>query len=244
MAIQQTNSNYYEVLEIPTDAAQTDIDRSYQRARATYAQDNPALYSMFTPDEARDLVRLIEEAYSVLSNPVSRRTYDVSIGLAAPTPAPVSSSSKSRSAAHTNPPAPAANKPTARETVVEMSDDYVIRKKDAGRSALPDGMGKTPLSTYKLDEYIESEIRATLEYDGKFVHRVREYKNVNLEKLSEATRISRTYLTALEQNDYPSLPAPVFVRGFVVQVARILGLDEAKVANSYMKTLKAALESK
>lgn len=57
--------------------------------------------------------------------------------------------------------------------------------------------------------------------------------------MSEATRISRTYLMAVEGNDYKSLPAAVFVRGFVVQMARVLGLDENKVASSYMKMFKA-----
>jgi cytoskeletal protein RodZ len=44
--------------------------------------------------------------------------------------------------------------------------------------------------------------------------------------------------------DWKNLPAPVFVRGFVAQTARILGLDEAKVATSYMKLLKVASGAK
>jgi len=68
--------NYYEVLEVAYDAPQHEVHKAYTRAKATYAQDNPALYSMFTRDEARDLLKLIEEAYSVLGNHGLRRNYD------------------------------------------------------------------------------------------------------------------------------------------------------------------------
>jgi cytoskeletal protein RodZ len=39
--------------------------------------------------------------------------------------------------------------------------------------------------------------------------------------------------------DPQNLPAPVFIRGYVVQMSKMLGLDEKKVADSYMKVLKA-----
>jgi len=35
------------------------------------------------------------------------------------------------------------------------------------------------------------------------------------------------------------LPAPVFVRGYVVQLARLYGLNERIVADSYMGQFKA-----
>ena len=63
---QREPTNYYEILEVTPDAAATEIHKAYQRARQTYSQDNPALYSMFSPDEARELLRLIDEAYNCL----------------------------------------------------------------------------------------------------------------------------------------------------------------------------------
>ena len=38
-----------------------------------------------------------------------------------------------------------------------------------------------------------------------------------------------------------NLPAVVFVRGYVVQIAKAMGLDDKKVADSYMKNFKIAL---
>lgn len=76
------------------------------------------------------------------------------------------------------------------------------------------------------------------DFDGFFLRQIREQMNVSLDELSDVTRIKPHYLNALEQNDYGSLPAPVFVRGFVSQVAKVYGLDEKKICDAYMNRLK------
>lgn len=115
----------------------------------------------------------------------------------------------------------------------------MVRKKEAPKPNLPAGTGRTQFSTYKLDDNFEIELSNAADWDGAILQKVRLYKNVSIDKMSEATRISRTYLMAVETNDYKNLPAAVFVRGFVVQMARVLGLDENKVASSYIKRFKA-----
>jgi hypothetical protein len=114
-----------------------------------------------------------------------------------------------------------------------------VKRSELQKAAATPGQGRTSLSTYKLDDSFESEITNASEFDGGFLQRVRLYKNISIDKMSDATRISRPYLMAVETNDYKSLPAAVFVRGFVVQIARQLGLDENRAATSYMKLFKA-----
>ena len=36
-------TNYYEILEVRQDSAQTEIYRAYQRAKSTYSPENPGL---------------------------------------------------------------------------------------------------------------------------------------------------------------------------------------------------------
>lgn len=283
--------NYYEVLEVPNDAPQTEIHKAYQRAKSTYSQDNPALYSMFTREEARDLLKMVEEAYAVLGNHALRKNYDdrlMTLPKAAtvrppgsmmppmsspvldhnalpdfivPDPA-IPGSGGPITASHLIKPAPTptpmaqsvvANTPPAsrpadplqsvfggpRESILISSDDFTVRKRDGGQG-LPPGMAKVMLATYKVDEGIEKEIAEKVDFDGPFLQRVRVYKQVPMDKLSESSRIGKTYLIALESNDYKNLPAPVFLRGFLVQLAKQLGLDEGKVATSYMKLAKAS----
>lgn len=256
---QAAGTNYYELLEVPPDAHSAEIHKAYQRAKQTYSQDNPALYSMFSPEEARELLRLIDEAFQVLNNPSTRKVYDDSLkGLGAPPPVTraqqqqqaqaaaqhVQSAYASPSANQTTFSAPASqvqsNSGSPHNPPATGNEAYTVRPpQGAARNVPPSGTGRTPHSNYKIDDAFENEINEAMDFDGAFLQRIRVYKNISLEKLSEATRISRTYLGAVETNDYKSLPAAVFVRGFVVQMARQLGLDEKKVAESYMKGFKA-----
>ena len=51
---------------------------------------------------------------------------------------------------------------------------------------------------------------------------------------AEITKISKRYLLALEQNDFEVLPAAVYVRGFVSEYARAMGLPSEAIARAYM----------
>jgi len=278
MANQVNATNYYEILEIGADAPPQDVHRAYQQAKATYSSDNPALYSMFSPDEARELLRLIEEAYTVLGNPGLRRSYDEarSNGVATPVIALTKVINPNHSApppivivnhqAPQPPPPPAQKNPmnsyaaansnytsqnstnqqmtrAAHQALPDFANPILgtgaFSQPVSSKHTLPPGTGRTQLSTYKIDESFEGELDSTDNWDGGFLQRARLYKNISIDRLSEATRISRPYLMAIETNDFKSLPAAVFVRGFVVQVARVLGLNDAKIATSYMKMFKA-----
>src|ERR1700691_3370401 len=70
------DQTYYELLEIDATATQEEILKAYNRARATYGHNSPALYSLFNKEEAQELLRLIDEAYAVLSNQFKRKQYD------------------------------------------------------------------------------------------------------------------------------------------------------------------------
>ncbi len=243
---QNSGTNYYEILEVAPEAPNHEIHRAYQRARETYSQDNPALYSMFSPEEARELLRMIEEAFAVLSNPSLRRSYDESLAKGESTPLirPLESQAPS---APKPPPGPTAAQLTSEHQALPdfaspsdaTAEAFSVRKREAPKPDLAPGMARTSISTYKVDDAFEAEIGAASDFDGQLLQRIRMYKNVSLDRMSESTRISRPYLTALETNDYKSLPAAVFVRGFVTQVARHLGIDEAKATASYMKRFKA-----
>lgn len=302
--------NYYEILEVAYDAPQHEVHKAYTRAKATYASDNPALYSMFTVDESRDLLKLIEEAYSVLGNHGLRRNYDEvlrkgggtprklsSVGTA-PTPAtnveadhnalpdfmvpdpsipgsfeesnvtPIPTAAMAASPytapqTHVTPvqaqqapvAAPPAETPAAapplmdpihaaatgkRESILVTNSEFTVRKRESTMPLMPPDTGRCPLGTYKIDEAMEEEIAERTEFDGPFLQKVRVYKGVSLEKLSVSSRIGKTYLIALESNDFKNLPAPVFLRGFLVQMGKQLGIDENKVVTSYMNLAKAS----
>jgi len=85
---------------------------------------------------------------------------------------------------------------------------------------------------------MENKIAHRQEFDGKFLKDIREYKNVSLDKMSEMTRIMKTYLVYIENDEYNKLPATAYIRGFIFQYAKHLKLNPDVVANSYIQKVK------
>jgi cytoskeleton protein RodZ len=68
---------------------------------------------------------------------------------------------------------------------------------------------------------------------GERLKREREMREVSLDELTKATRISQRFLEALENEDWKKLPGGVFGRGFVRTIAGYLGLDEESLLGEY-----------
>jgi cytoskeletal protein RodZ len=68
---------------------------------------------------------------------------------------------------------------------------------------------------------------------GEELRREREIRGISLKEISDATKISKRFLEALERNDHKTLPAPVFTRGFVREYARYVGLSSEDMVNRY-----------
>lgn len=76
--------DHYEVLEIPRGTPREAIERAYQLAMATYADDSLAGYSVFDAGDAAVMRERIETAYRVLSDSAARGAYDAALSRAAP----------------------------------------------------------------------------------------------------------------------------------------------------------------
>lgn len=225
MSDRYEGQTFYELLEITPQAGPTEIYNAYQRARATYSPSSPALYTMFTPQEAQELMALIEEAYQTLSHQARRREYDLKMGLIDPR-------LKDHKPAMSMKQQAAAKRP---------DDPWIGPVKVVQRSTEvpPKGHARTKFGTYEIKQDFENEIVGCEECDGTFLQRLRQYKNVSLDQMSDEIRVLKATLAALEGNDLKTLPVAVFTRGFVVQYARALGVDEKKIADAYMKYFKA-----
>jgi cytoskeleton protein RodZ len=69
---------------------------------------------------------------------------------------------------------------------------------------------------------------------GADLRRERIVREVSLEEISAATKISVRLLSALEEGDRAKLPAPVFTRGFIRAYCLHLGLDPVEKINAYL----------
>jgi cytoskeletal protein RodZ len=66
------------------------------------------------------------------------------------------------------------------------------------------------------------------------IRRVRESRGLSLQQLAERTRVTRHHLENIELDRFTALPAPVYLRGIIMSLARELRLDGQKVARAYL----------
>ena len=69
---------------------------------------------------------------------------------------------------------------------------------------------------------------------GGWFQQARERQGFSLEQIASKTRIPQRHLQALEEEDFASLPAKVFTKGFVRSYARALGLDEDEALQLFL----------
>ncbi len=68
---------------------------------------------------------------------------------------------------------------------------------------------------------------------GERLKKEREMRGVSLDEIAKATRINKSFLSALEENNFDALPAPVFVTGFLRSYASHLGMDADSLVAEY-----------
>ncbi|MBL4632529.1 MAG: helix-turn-helix domain-containing protein, partial [Kofleriaceae bacterium] len=77
-------------------------------------------------------------------------------------------------------------------------------------------------------------------YSGEFLRRVREARGLDLRDISDQSKIGMSYLNAIEEESYLELPAAVYVRGFLLEYSKRLGLPPNVVLESYLERLHEA----
>jgi len=125
------------------------------------------------------------------------------------------------------------------------------KRKEYDMELFPDGVpmpvspplpSDTPLrGTPKVDELATlvvrppmPEISGETEFSGALLRQVREAVGIELREIADRSKIGMAYLLALENEEWSKLPAPVYVRGFLAEYARALGLDIERVKQTYL----------
>ncbi|MGC4113827.1 MAG: helix-turn-helix domain-containing protein [Myxococcales bacterium] len=81
-----SEQSYYELLDVGPEATEEQIDAGFNKAMAWYGPDSIAVYTLVPAEEAKALVKRIEDAYLVLMDPAARKAYDVEQGFRKPEP--------------------------------------------------------------------------------------------------------------------------------------------------------------
>lgn len=260
------SQDHYALLEVHRFAPKSEIVKAYHRLKAAFDTDSLATYSLFSPDESRQIAARIDEAFRVLIDERKKEVYDRWLtardkGEEEPEPvfardaasdAAVATAVASSGTTEIKPfsprkapvlrPVPSGGFPDAK---TNGSGSPAVPAAAAARDAAtppepaiaaPQAAAASAASAPVADEeQLKAILAANRDRDGAFYRSVREARGVTLQNVAEKTKISIMYLRFIEENNYRDLPAPVYLRGFLVQIGkfyRIEGVDS--LAEAYM----------
>ena len=242
--------NYYEVLEVPTDATLQDIHNAYVRAKNAYSGDSAALYSLMTQDECDQILNQIEEAYTILGVAEKRREYDIARGfnqghtVAGFTEEVINKPDYKPN----NSLSDLLNETNSMSEEQQFEHNQNQQKEEFKYNQVQTAKNEVTVSkvqaykkfglSYNINDEFEQTIENCTEYTGDFLKQIREYKNVTVERMADMTKISKTYIRNIEADEFSKLPADVYTRGFVYQYAKCLKLNSDLVATSYIHHIR------
>jgi flagellar biosynthesis protein FlhG len=91
-----------------------------------------------------------------------------------------------------------------------------------------------------LRQELAREISAETEFTGRLLRKVREAQGIELEDIAKQTKIALSHLRAIEAEAFTELPALVYTRGFVQQLAKYLKLDPTQVTRTFLRRMREA----
>ncbi|GAB4337551.1 MAG: hypothetical protein Kow0089_08920 [Desulfobulbaceae bacterium] len=101
-------------------------------------------------------------------------------------------------------------------------------------------MGKSGKKRSRSSQGEEPRSReTTIDNTGNYLRTLRLGKGLSIKDVSEATRISTANITALEDQDFSSLPALTFTRGLLTIYANFLGADAETVVARFLEEFEA-----
>ncbi|MBL9110117.1 MAG: helix-turn-helix domain-containing protein, partial [Myxococcales bacterium] len=136
------------------------------------------------------------------------------------------------------------------QTLLEEAYDTLldpIRRRAYDLSAFPEPEAKPAdaeprpalaMEQILLKNELLREIGPDSEFSGALLRKVRESQGIEVLEISAKTKITRAHLEAIEEERFADLPAMVYVRGFVTELAKFLKLDPMQVQKTYLRRMR------
>ena len=127
-----------------------------------------------------------------------------------------------------------AQRALVREAYETLSDPQRRREYDANRGLLPP---EGPLLAFPAPA-VAASAELPAELSGPELRRLREARGLSLRQIAAVTKIGVRFLEYIEEDRLALLPPPVYLRGFLQEYGRLLGLDPRALADAYLAHVK------
>lgn len=203
--------NHYEILNLSVDASPYEVRRAYQEALEIYHEDSLVTYSLFTPQERREIRARLDEAFSTLIHEERRAQYDRSLG------------AKGKPADGIPP-----------EGVLPLPVP-ALDLEPSGASSKVRGILQEELQARAQASGTVQSLMAQEVITGADLRKVREELHLPLEQIAQQTKIRIQFLRALEADSDALFPSRYHLRSFLKAYLRALQLDADGLAARYLK---------
>lgn len=209
--IDLSSLNHYEILDVEPSATTEEIRRAYEIALRTYGTQNMATGSLFTPTEKQQILYRVHQAYKVLIDPKRRTQYDQEMGISNPR---------------------ALRQVTMKAPGLFMEGDHDQETDSDGEKSWT-----TRKKRQAVEEIVEG-VRQSGMWNGSFLRKVREALGLSVEDIASKTKISRGHIKSIEDDSFEFLPPDVYVKGFLNEIAKVLGLDPEETTTRLMEYIR------
>ena len=210
------SDNYYAILQIPPNAGKDEIRHAYRQASTLYDEQSVATYALFSDRQRQTQLAAIEKAFETLIDDAQRASYDQMLIDTGVVDAAAFSGRSRRELA-------------ARSDVAGTLREESLRRWAAEQAEAPE-----------IRQRIEAIMTAP-RLTGPQLRALREAYGIELSEIYATTRINKDMMTAIEADRFEDLPATVFLKQFLKNLAEILQLDPSRVVDGYLAALHDSL---
>jgi flagellar biosynthesis protein FlhG len=122
-----------------------------------------------------------------------------------------------------------------REAYEVLIDPEKRRRYDEGEGFQPPDAEVLPPRANALGG--EQKVGLPEKLSGAQLRKMREARGMSLRQIATVTKIGMRYLEYIEEDRFEALPPTVYLKGFLQEYAKLLGLDPRAVATAYMSRL-------
>lgn len=245
---------YYDLLEISPQASESEIKTAYMRMKNAYSKDSAATYSLVSSEDVEFLMSRLEEAFAILTSPEKRRVYDMNTGIIPKTDEGFFGGDHKVVSIDRVPPMEA-SRDTEELLIAPIThfEPDLPPPVEAASTTSPEATATPPPYENKPEKHqysvldianFQLELDRENEWTGSFLRKTRETLGVSIDELATFSRVNKSYLVAIEEDIYKKLPAPVFLRGFLMQICKKLKLPHDRVVSAYLDRYKSVCPEK
>ena len=251
----QVEENYYQILEVQKTASLLEIRYAYEGKLEETQLEAFAAYSLLPEDETEEKLLHFSQAFVTLANPVARAKYDDELqqSMVSAEMQPVTEkeqikklySKKSvRGKTKTVPLPPFSPEKAKAEKEIEIKKSVIrniVEESHAERLGNYQKLSaKNELAEESLEEFYSTfkTHGGKLSYNGTILQQIRKIKSVTLEELAQITCIRKTYLRAIEDENFSKFTSEIYLKGYLLCYIEALQLPKEQVLTDYVLLYK------